>query len=134
MRIDRSLQTVNDVTTGVILLGTRMYMGGEKKISSEANSNVLVLFNTRSMSGYKSVKEMVEPKAKTPWGNHFAFVHVNIPKISSSHYLSLDPLHFVLQVHNDIDRKKNNASSFLSGLLLDKLRIFKGPEVCNISI
>ncbi|KAK1393326.1 hypothetical protein POM88_012382 [Heracleum sosnowskyi] len=46
--------TINDVITGIILLGSRLYMEGEIVNSSRSNSNALVLINTRNLGGYKS--------------------------------------------------------------------------------
>ncbi|KAL8126781.1 hypothetical protein AgCh_013899 [Apium graveolens] len=46
--------TINDVITGIILLGSRLYMEGETMNSSRTNSNALVLINTRNLGGYKS--------------------------------------------------------------------------------
>lgn len=103
-------------------------MEGEINISGKANSTALVLLNTRNIGGYESVSEMVKPKAKMPWGNHFAFLHVAIPKISNPD--SSNPLDFVFQAQKIIKRKRNNSAVFLTGGLLDKLRTFKGSEVC----
>ncbi|KAJ6425279.1 hypothetical protein OIU84_025949 [Salix udensis] len=40
-----------------------------------------------------SIKEMVKPKAESPWGNHFAFLHVQLPELVAS--TELNPLEFV---------------------------------------
>lgn len=120
--------------TGVILLGTRLYMEGEEKNAGDANSTALVLLNTRNVEGYKSISEMVKPKATMPWGNHFSFLHVPLPKLSSpspGHDPSakFDPLDFVYASHHIIKRKRNNAAALLTGGLLDHVRKIKGPEV-----
>ena len=118
---------MNDVIAGVILLGSRLYMQRERENSSNLNANALMLLNTRNLDGYKSVGEMVKPKSTMPWGNNFAFLHVSIPKLKTSH-LS-DPLKFVYETQNTVKRKRNSAGVFLTSIMLDNLRKFRGPEV-----
>ncbi|KAL1834310.1 hypothetical protein ACET3Z_003961 [Daucus carota] len=121
--------TINDVIAGVILLGSRLYMEGENKNSSNFNSNALVLLNTRNLDGYKSVDEMVKPKTTTPWGNNFAFLHVPIPKLITAD-LS-DPLKFVYETQSTIKRRRSSAGVWLTSVMLEHLRKFKGPEVTS---
>lgn len=121
--------TINDVIAGVILLGSRLYMEGESKNSSNLDTNALVLFNTRNLDGYKSVDEMVKPKSTMPWGNNFTFLHVPIPKLISAH-LS-DPLKFVYETQNTVKRRRNSAAIFLTGVMLEYLTKFRGPEVAS---
>ncbi|KAL8126780.1 hypothetical protein AgCh_013898 [Apium graveolens] len=119
--------TINDVITGMILLGSRLYMEGETVNSSKSNSNALVLINTRNLGGYKSVSEMVNPETNTTlWGNRFAFLHVPLPKLSTD-TLS-NPVNFVYETQKIIKRKRNNAAVLLTGSLLEKLRKLRGPE------
>lgn len=125
---DWILQTINDVITGIILLGSRLYMEGETVNSSRSNSNALVLINTRNLGGNKSVSEMVNPKAyKLLWGNQFAFIHVPLPTLSTTNLSN--PVNFVYETHKIIKRKRNNAAVLLTGALLDKLRQLRGPQV-----
>ncbi|WOG85300.1 hypothetical protein DCAR_0104488 [Daucus carota subsp. sativus] len=121
--------SMNDVIAGVILLGSRLYMQRERENSSNLNANALMLLNTRNLDGYKSVDEMVKPKSTMPWGNNFAFLHVSIPKLKASH-LS-DPLKFVYETQNTVKRKRNSAGVFLTSIMLDNLRKFRGPEVTS---
>lgn len=103
-------------------------MEGEMMNSGKSNSNALVLMNTRNLGGYKSVGEMVNPKANTSlWGNHFAFLHVPLPKLSTASLSN--PVNFVYEAHKIIKRKRNNAAVLLTGALLEKLRELRGPEV-----
>ena len=102
-------------------------MEGENKNSSNFNSNALVLLNTRNLDGYKSVDEMVKPKTTTPWGNNFAFLHVPIPKLITAD-LS-DPLKFVYETQSTIKRRRSSAGVWLTSVMLEHLRKFKGPEV-----
>ncbi|XVE92745.1 hypothetical protein REPUB_Repub01dG0126100 [Reevesia pubescens] len=120
--------TINDVITGTIFYGTRLYMQGtsSKKLSSE-HSTALVLLNTRIIGGYKSVKEMVKPDAESPWGNQFGFLHVSLPELSST-VESCNPLEFVWKAQKLIQRKRNSRAVFLTGQLLEGLRKYTGPE------
>ncbi|KAK1368427.1 O-acyltransferase WSD1-like [Heracleum sosnowskyi] len=101
--------TLNDVIAGVILLGSRLYMGGESKESTNFDTNALVLFNTRNVDGYKSVDEMLKPKSTMPW----------------------DPLKFVYETRNTVKRRRNSAGVFLTSVMLDYLTKFRGPEVTS---
>ncbi|KAJ6418999.1 hypothetical protein OIU84_029160 [Salix udensis] len=71
--------TLNDVITGTVFLGTRLYMETLSPGSRSANSSSLVLLNTWVFTGYKSIEEMVKPNAELPWGNHFAFLNIPLP-------------------------------------------------------
>ncbi|XP_071717664.1 wax ester synthase/diacylglycerol acyltransferase 4-like [Rutidosis leptorrhynchoides] len=134
-KIKCSLQvTVNDVVTGMIFLGTRLYMeeanDEDKNDHSNANVNAtaLVLLNTRSIGGYKSVDEMVQKQeALKLWGNQCAFLHIPLPKLGQ-YDPSLNTLKFVQETHTVIDRKKNSAAVYLNGMLLESLRKYRGPE------
>ncbi|GMJ03344.1 hypothetical protein like AT3G49190 [Hibiscus trionum] len=121
--------TINDVTTGMIFLGTRLYMqgkvGGSSKLNNE-QTTALVLLNTRDVREYKSVKEMLKPGAEKTWGNQFAFLHVPLPELSSVE--SCNPLEFVRKAHKLIQRKRNSGAVFLTGSLLECLRKYTGPE------
>lgn len=119
--------TINDVMTGAILLGVRMYMDEEESKSSSSNSTALALLNTRDIDGYKSVSEMLKPKASMPWGNHFAFLHMPMPKLRDTH----DSLDFVFQTHQTIKRLKNNYAAFLTGQFLDISRKVIGAEATS---
>ncbi|CAI9089382.1 OLC1v1023947C1 [Oldenlandia corymbosa var. corymbosa] len=119
--------SVNDVICGVIFLGTRLYMKEMDPEKTNASSSALVLLSTRAIRGYKTVKDMVEPSSKTPWGNHFAFMHVSLPKLTKQE--ASNPLSFVLEAQKIIKSKRNSAGVLLTGKLLDALRKYSGPEV-----
>ncbi|XWS68653.1 hypothetical protein CRYUN_Cryun04dG0109400 [Craigia yunnanensis] len=120
--------TINDVITGIIFFGTRLYMQGTRsnKLSNE-HSTALVLLNTRIIGGYKSVKEMVKPDAESPWGNQFGFLHVSLPELTSAE--TCNPIEFVWKAQKLIQRKRNSRAVFLTGQLLEGLRKYTGPEV-----
>ncbi|GAA0151480.1 hypothetical protein Leryth_005038 [Lithospermum erythrorhizon] len=123
---DKLNVTINDVITGIITMGTRLYMQGESQESSTTDCTALVLLNTRAVGGYKSVSDMLKPNTDSPWGNHFAFLHVPLTKLNTSE--GSNPLDFVWRVHQTIKKKRNSASVLLTGRLLDTLRRIRGPE------
>lgn len=116
--------SINDVISGVVFLGLRLYMQAMRQDLTNAKSTALVLLNTRNIRGYKSISEMVEPdEDDASWGNRFAFLHVPLPRMAA------DPLSFVVKANKLIRRKKNSAAILLTGKLLDTLRKWRGPEV-----
>ncbi|CAA2998110.1 O-acyltransferase WSD1-like [Olea europaea subsp. europaea] len=118
--------TINDVITGVIIFGTRLYMQRENQDSSKANCTALVLLNTRAIGGYKSVSEMIKPNAEMPWGNRFAFLQVSIPNLTASEINN--PLKFVYKARQLIQRQRNSASVYFTGHFLDAITKYRGPE------
>lgn len=118
--------TINDVLTGIVFLGTRLYMQETGKGFGDSQSTALVLLNTRNISGYKSVQEMLKPDDKTKWGNQFAFLHVAVPELV--HDQSSDPLEFVAQAQKIIKRKRESLAVYLTGQSLETIRKFRGPE------
>ncbi|KAK4845361.1 hypothetical protein QYF36_004094 [Acer negundo] len=74
--------TINDVLTGIIFLGTRLYMEENSDGSSKANLTALVLLNTREFHGYIPVKEMIKPDSKTPWGSSKIYIYRSIKDTS----------------------------------------------------
>ncbi|XP_016544111.2 wax ester synthase/diacylglycerol acyltransferase 4-like [Capsicum annuum] len=123
---DKLNVTLNDVITGVVIYGTRLYMQGVNKETSNGKCTALVLFNTRAIGGYKSVSDMVKPNSEMPWGNHFTFLPVPLPQLTSND--SMDPLGFVVKARSIIKRQRNSASVFLTSRLLEILRKVEGPE------
>ncbi|XP_022859098.1 uncharacterized protein LOC111379886 isoform X3 [Olea europaea var. sylvestris] len=122
--------TVNDVITGVIIFGTRLYMQRANQDSSKGNCTALVLLNTRAIGGYKSVSEMIKPNAEMPWGNRFAFLQVSIPNLTASELNN--PLKFVYKASQLIKRQRNSAAVYLTGQFLDAMTKIRGPEQqCN---
>ncbi|XP_004516680.1 wax ester synthase/diacylglycerol acyltransferase 4-like [Cicer arietinum] len=119
--------SINDVLVGIIFLGIRLYMQEMNKDSSKYKSTALVLMNTRSIKGYKSIKEMVDKNNKNgPWGNQFAFLHTPIPELNDTKIEN--PLEFILEAHEEINRKKNSLGAPLTGLLLNVMKKLRGPE------
>ncbi|XP_075668432.1 wax ester synthase/diacylglycerol acyltransferase 4-like, partial [Castanea sativa] len=121
--------TINDVITGIIFFGTRLYMQEVSQKSSKADSTAIVLLSTRTVKGYKSVKEMIKPESDTPWGNQFGLLHVSIPKFTN--LKSSNPLEFVLKVHKIIRKKRNSSSVYYTGCLLSTMKKLKGPEAAS---
>ncbi|CAN1161731.1 Wax ester synthase/diacylglycerol acyltransferase 9 [Linum perenne] len=84
------------------------------------------------IQGYNSIKEMVEPSVaatKLPWGNHFTFLNVSVPKL---HYdgtnKEVNPFEFVLKTHEMVKRKRNSMGVYLTAMYLQLVRKFRGPE------
>ncbi|KAM3697442.1 hypothetical protein ACB098_06G112900 [Castanea mollissima] len=89
-----------------------LYMQEISNKSTKSHSTTLVLLNTRIMSGYKSIEEMLKPKSKVPWGNKFAFFHVPIPKLKG--HKSPNPLDFVWAASKIIKKKKSSFGIYLT--------------------
>ena len=96
-------------------------------VFSKSNTTALVLLNTRNIVGYKSVEEMLKPKADKKWGNQFAFLHVSIPKLGYAE--SSNPVCFVFKAKKLIKRMRNSAVLLLTAKLLEAIRKYRGPEV-----
>ncbi|KAI6693959.1 hypothetical protein NL676_021669 [Syzygium grande] len=121
--------TVNDVITGIIFLATRLYMQRASPNSNlSSNSTALVLLNTRNLGDYKSVRDMVRPNSKSPWGNNFAFLHVAIPKVEPGDSQFSDPLKFVHKAREVIKRKRSSFGVVLTGMLLEMMKKCRNPE------
>ncbi|MED6126747.1 hypothetical protein PIB30_081420 [Stylosanthes scabra] len=119
--------SINDVLAGLIFLGIRLYMQDIDLKSRNAESTALVLFNTRNIRGYKSVKEMVENNnGASSWGNRFAFLHVPIPELSDSKYAN--PLEFIWEAQKEITRKKSSWATPLTGIFLNMVNKLRGSE------
>ncbi|XP_047341295.1 wax ester synthase/diacylglycerol acyltransferase 11-like [Impatiens glandulifera] len=126
-QIKANLQvTMNDVIMGIIFLGTSLYMKEIGENRGKDSSTALLLLNTRNINSYSSVEEMVNPDKdnNTKWGNHFGFLHVSLPHLTSS-----NPLEYVFEAHRIIKRKRSSAVVLLSGKFLELLRKYRGTEV-----
>ncbi|CAN1351333.1 Wax ester synthase/diacylglycerol acyltransferase 11 [Linum perenne] len=132
--------TINDVICGAIFLGVRIYMERVNPGSGfRADTTSLMLLNTRMINqGYKSVKDMVKPGAEFPWGNHFAFLGVSVPKLPDHHKLvgsdsstRFDPLEFVLKTHETVKRKRTSLIVYFTAKYLQLLRTLRGPEAVS---
>ena len=95
--------------------------------SKTAQSTALVLLNTRNIEGYQSINDMLNTKAKGPWGNKISFLHVPIPKLNGSRISN--PLEFIWEAHNIIKRKKQSLAVALTGILLNMEKKLRGQEV-----
>ncbi|KAK7374511.1 hypothetical protein VNO80_07941 [Phaseolus coccineus] len=118
--------TINDVITGIVFYGTRLYMQDVDFESKTADSTALVLLNTRNIEGYQTINDMLNSKAKGPWGNKISFLHVPIPKLNENRMSN--PLDFIWDSHNIIKRKKQSLAVALTGTLLDMESKFRGQE------
>jgi hypothetical protein len=121
------LQSINDVITGTVLYGSRLYMQEISHKSSREHSTAIVLHNTRATSGYKSVQEMIKPDSDAPWGNRITCLYVPIPKILE--LKSMNPLEFVLRAHKIIKKQRNSSLVYFNSSLLTMIDKLRGPEV-----
>lgn len=121
------MQTINDVITGIIFYGIRLYMQEMDNKASKAKSTGLVLLSTRNIGSYQSIQDMMKNDSKSPWGNHISFLHVSIPKLSQASLSN--PLEFVWKAQKIIKRKRNSFTVFLIGWLLDLELKLRGHEV-----
>lgn len=121
--------TVNDLIMGIILYGIRVYMRGEKHESMKAATTAMLLFNTRdAKGGYNSVSDMVKRDSTMPWGNQITATHIHIPELTTNSNSCSDIENFVLKVNEATQSKKNSSAIYLTGLFIDAVRNFKGPE------
>ncbi|XP_022952996.1 O-acyltransferase WSD1-like [Cucurbita moschata] len=120
--------TINDVITGMIFLGLRLYMQETRPDSTNSNSTALVLINTRMVENYKSVQDMLKPNnSNAPWGNRFALLHIDIPKATDCELSN--PLQFIKAAQKMIKRKRYSSAVFLVGKLMEMIHKLRGPEV-----
>ncbi|KAK2434716.1 O-acyltransferase WSD1 [Trifolium repens] len=118
--------TINDVITGIIFYGIRLYMQEIDNKTITSNSTGLVLLSTRNIGYYQSIQDMVKPNSKSPWGNHISFLHVSIPKLSTAGISN--PLEFVWKAQKIIKRKRNTFTVYLIEWLLDMELKLRGHE------
>ncbi|CAJ2642279.1 wax ester synthase/diacylglycerol acyltransferase 4-like [Trifolium pratense] len=115
--------TVNDVVSGMIFYGIRLYMQEMNEKTKTSNSTAVVMLNTRNVD-YQPLKEMQKPESKGLWGNQISFLQIPIPKLINQS----DPLQFVWETRKVIQRKKHSFSVHLIGLLMDLEMKLRGPE------
>jgi hypothetical protein len=99
-----------------------------KGSSDHSNCTALVMLNTRMFRSYQSIKEMVKPKAESPWGNHFAFLHVQLPELVAS--TELNPIEFIRKAQQIIKRKRSSLAVYLTAAFIEIVKKLKGHEVC----
>ncbi|PIA56356.1 hypothetical protein AQUCO_00700584v1 [Aquilegia coerulea] len=114
--------TVNDVVTGVLYYIIHLYMVKTRDISCGKNMNLLVMFNTRMLRGYKSIDEMMKANI---WGNHVSLLVVPVPCLSGDQ--KVDPLYFVTKAKEIMKKKKNSLFTYLTSIILKVLTSIRGP-------
>ncbi|CAJ2642281.1 unnamed protein product [Trifolium pratense] len=118
--------TINDVITGVIFYGIRLYMQEIDNKARSSNSTGLVLLSTRNIGSYQSVQDMMKADSKSPWGNHISFLHLSIPNLSQTSLSN--PLEFIWKAQKIIKRKRNTFTVFLIEWVLDMMLKLRGHE------
>lgn len=121
--------TVNDVVTGIIFYSLQLYLQAAGQGAESARVTALVLLNTRAIRTYQSLKDMTQSGSKAPWGNHFAFLHVSVPKRIDPE--EANPLNSIRQAKTIIKAKRNSLGIFLTAGLLDLIRKIRGPEASS---
>ncbi|ONI17153.1 hypothetical protein PRUPE_3G140700 [Prunus persica] len=119
--------TLNDVLTGMIFFGTRLYMQEIDQSSSTADCTAMVLLNTRLMGDYMPIEEMIKPNSKMPWGNRFTFLQVPIPNLTE---LS-NAEDFIRHTHKMIKRKRNSLAAHFTSRLLEIVNKFGSREASS---
>ncbi|KAL9458119.1 hypothetical protein AB3S75_007053 [Citrus x aurantiifolia] len=118
--------TLNDVITGTIFLGIRLYMQAVNQESTNLHSTSVVLLNTRMFKSISSIKEMVKPDSKAPWGNHFAFLHISVPQLTNAEVQN--PLKFIQKAQEIIQSKRSSFGAYLTAKLLETVKKLRGHE------
>lgn len=127
------MQTVNDVITGIISLGVRLYMQDIDYTSRTKRCTLLPMLNIRNVQSYETKSDNMRMSGrKGNWGNKFTYTHVSVPRLTDT--LVSDPLQFVWEAHYSMKNKKKSllVFSLLSSLLKIKYQ-FNGPEVSTYS-
>ncbi|KAH0983390.1 hypothetical protein GBA52_010567 [Prunus armeniaca] len=119
--------TLNDVLTGMIFFGTRLYMQEIYQSSSTADCTAMVLLNTRIMGDYMPIEEMIKPNSKMPWGNRFTFLQVPIPKLTE--LSNADD--FIRNTHKMIKKKRNSLAVYFTSRLLEIVNKFGSHEASS---
>ncbi|XP_020977352.1 uncharacterized protein LOC107637046 [Arachis ipaensis] len=127
-----SIMTINDVITGIIFYGIRLYMQDMDYKSRKLKSTAMAIVNTRNVKDYHTVQDMLKTNAKGVWGNHISYMHVSVPKLQD--YPISNPLQFVKKAHNSIKRKKNSFATILTEKLLRMEHKLKGSEEVSKNI
>ncbi|XP_052116166.1 wax ester synthase/diacylglycerol acyltransferase 4-like isoform X2 [Arachis duranensis] len=124
--------TINDVITGIIFYGIRLYMQDMDYKSGKMKSTAMAIVNTRNVKDYHTVQDMLKTNAKGVWGNHISYMHVSVPTLQD--YPISNPLQFVKKAHNSIKRKKNSFATILTEKLLRMEHKLKGSEEVSKNI
>lgn len=62
----------------------------------------------------QNIDEMLKPKTRAPWGNHFALWHVRVPIMGKVE----NPLEFVRREKYIMDRHKMSLGVFINAKIL----------------
>ncbi|CAI0548787.1 unnamed protein product [Linum tenue] len=82
------------------------------------------------LRSYNSVHDMMMSKAtESPWGNHFAFLHVGLPKLMST--MARRSLEFLKATQKVIQKKRSSVAVHLNGGLIQLYRKLRGSEAAS---
>ncbi|XP_038682043.1 uncharacterized protein LOC119982636 [Tripterygium wilfordii] len=108
--------TLNDVITGAIFLGSRLYMQEMCHESGRSRSTA-------------SIEDMLKPNAEGTWGNLFSFLQIALPKLTDANLT--DPLQFVVKAGRIIKRKRYSIALHMTSWLLQILNKIGGPKAVS---
>ncbi|XP_028761646.1 O-acyltransferase WSD1-like [Neltuma alba] len=109
--------TVNDVITGIIFYGIRLYMQDIDYESRTKDSTIMTNLSTRDAESYKTTHDMHKSRGKGSLGIQVMFSYLPIPKLKDT--LISNPLRSVWEAHRQMNQKKR---SLLAAVLLNKLQ------------
>ncbi|KAI4305155.1 hypothetical protein L6164_028541 [Bauhinia variegata] len=115
--------TINDVITGVIFYGTRLYMQDVDYKSRKGNASACVVLNTRNV-GYQLVKDMLKSDAKGAWGNRIVFMPIPMNTVEDGQ----NPLDYMWGAQKMIKKKRHPLALSISDQLSKMTRKIKGHE------
>ncbi|KAF5179250.1 O-acyltransferase wsd1, partial [Thalictrum thalictroides] len=115
--------TLNDLITGIIYYTIHLYMLRKGDISRGKSMNLVVMFNTRMLKGYKNMEEMLKANIR---GNHVTLLTVPVPCRNGEN--NVDPLYFVTKAKEIMDRKKNSFFIYLTNSFIKGLTFIGGKK------
>ncbi|KAI9093222.1 hypothetical protein K1719_027236 [Acacia pycnantha] len=120
--------TVNDVITGIIFYGIRLYMQDLDYTSRTKKCTLLPILNTRSVQSYETAEKNTKmTERKGTWGNKFTYTHVSVPTLTDTRVS--DPLQFVWEAHHTMKTKKKGYMVYsLISMFLQMKHQFNGPD------
>ncbi|KAI9093349.1 hypothetical protein K1719_027363 [Acacia pycnantha] len=120
--------TVNDVITGIIFYGIRLYMQDLDYTSRTKKCTLLPILNTRNVQSYETAEKNTKmTEKKGTWGNKFTYTHVSVPTLTDTRVS--DPLQFVWEAHHTMKTKKKGYMVYsLISMFLQMKHQLNGPE------
>ncbi|KAL2893260.1 O-acyltransferase WSD1 [Bienertia sinuspersici] len=133
--------TINDVALGITQAGLSRYLsrrygndgnnhedvsGKTKKFLKNILLRSVLLINIRPSGGIQALADMMEKDAEVKWGNSVGFV-----LLPFTIGLRNNPLDYVKEAKNVVDRKKNSLEAFFTFFMTDITMKLLGSKVAN---